>query len=216
MNKILVFALSILTLTGLLQAHENWVMVDNYYPDSGDTLTITLSGGHHFPENDVLISENLLYQPKVILPDNSTESLHFQADENRWTAQYIVKQPGVHLIRIDLKRPQMDRPLFYGEAIIIAGKSDNYSAYRQNLPLGILPGKALSSYTAGSTLSLKLLRDGKLASGTLSLIPAGGRENFLTVSPDAPAEFKMKSSGAYLATVSESGVTCSVTFAIKP
>jgi len=189
--------------------------VDNFYPQIGDTITITVSGGHHFPENGVLIAERLLHNPEIVAPDGSVNPLTLKAQNNCWKSHYVIRQSGVHSIRIALKKPQVDEPLFYGKALVIAGGKDDPEKYREDNPLDVILGTALSRYSPGDNLALKIFKNGQPVSGTLSLIPADEKENFLTVTPRRPAEFHLKNPGIYLANASESGVSCSVTFAIK-
>jgi len=215
-KKLVIFIITILTFATPIFAHENWITVDNFYPNPGDTITVTLSGGHHFPENDVLVKESLIYKPEVIFPDGSVETLSLTADKNRWIARLPISQSGVYLVKSALKRPQMDTPLFYGKAIVISGSKDNPEGYGTGAPVDIVPIHPVSSLSPGENLTLTLLKNHQADSGTITLMPEEGKNNYLTTTKNQPAEYKLRNSGSCLATVSSGGINCSVTFAIQP
>lgn len=198
-----------------LFAHEDWIDVSNYYPAAGDTITIYLSGGHHYPESETLLAERLIYRPEIVTPEGRTESLKFTAGKNRWKTSYVIKNAGVYIAKFALKKPQIDTPLFYGKAIIIAGGKDQQKNYSAQLPMEISPLTEISSATPGSTLKLHLLKNETPSSGTIILMPAGSKNYYLTNTSTQPAEYKIRSTGKYLVYTETSGTNCSVTFAIQ-
>jgi len=198
-----------------LFAHEDWIDVNNYYPAVGDTITIYLSGGHHYPESETLLAERLIYQPEIVTPAGRTESLKFTAEKNRWKTSYVIKKAGVYVAKFALKKPQMDSPLFYGKALIIAGNKDQTASYTANLPMEISPIISLSSIKPDETLKFHLQKNGEPKAGTVILMPSGGKNNYLSTTENQPAQFTGVQPGKYLVYTEQSGTNCSVTFAIQ-
>jgi len=213
MKKIVLILFALLINTTLF-AHEDWVDVSTYYPAVGDTISIYLSAGHHYPKSEIQLAERLIYEPQIITPDGSVEMLQFTPEKNRWETSYVIKNAGVYVAKFALKKPQIDVPLFYGKAIIIAGGEDRQEKYSAQLPLEISPLTEISATTSGSTLKLHLLKNGEPATGTIIVMPAGSKNYYLTNTSTQPAEYRVKSPGKYLVYTEKSGTNCSVTFAI--
>lgn len=214
MKKILGFLLVFLLSTTLF-AHEDWIDVSNYYPAVGDTISIYLAAGHHYPESEILLAERLIYQPEIITPNGTAVPLKFSAEKNQWKTTYIVKSPGVYVIKYALKKPPLTDPLFYGKALVIAGEKDQGKKYSTGSVMEISPTGEISDLAKGDTLAFQLLQDSKPVKGTILLMPAGGKDHYLSTTPDQPAKYTLEKPGKYLVYTEQGGTNCSVTFAIK-
>lgn len=100
MKKITIITVLYLGLVSLFctqaQAHFPWINVDNYSPDTGDSVLMTIGWGHHYPLGGFLKKDDL-ESMSIVDPDGRKEAvtslsnLEFRPESN-------FSKPGAYLI----------------------------------------------------------------------------------------------------------------------
>ncbi len=91
-------------------AHYLWVVVDNYNPKVGDTVTFRVGLGHgdEFPKSDILTSSEPFIE--VISPDGKTFTVEVKpnAETKEWVGKFVVEQQGTYVVsaRLYVQRRQ--------------------------------------------------------------------------------------------------------------
>ena len=108
MKRFVILGLAMI-LTGIFStpvyAHYLWVNVDNYSPNTGEEITISLGWGHHFPE-DGLLAADKLERMYLVSPDGKEIPLEIRPEgENGLVASVKVKleKPGTYLVVAEKK-----------------------------------------------------------------------------------------------------------------
>lgn len=92
-------ALTIVCLN-LASAHFLWVVVDNYKPRVGETVTFRIGLGHgdEFPKSDILISTEPFVE--IIKPDGQAFATSLSPSEatREWIGKFVAEQKGTYVI----------------------------------------------------------------------------------------------------------------------
>ena len=200
----------------IASAHEHWLDCDNYYPAVGARTKLRLCSGHAFPKSDLVLKQHVLYRTIVVKPEGETISYKtIEYDQHR-LAEADFDTAGVHIVMFELKKPQMEKPLYYAKSIIVVGgKNDKEQLYSITKGLEIVPGKTLTSLALEDELPLIVLYDGQRVNARISIIPEKGKSTTLTTTSERPAQFKISSSGRHLLTSCYKGKSCSLTFSVR-
>ena len=208
---------ALLAFPAVLFGHEHWITVDDFSPQQGASGRFYICSGHDFPRSQHLLGDRILHRARLVPPRGSDIPLSSlaAADGKLRTGDVRYGTQGVHLLCFELKKPQVDSPLFWAKAIVIVGETDDVSAYTAGKGLEVVPLAALSAARAGGEIPLAVFRDGKRVAATLNIIPEHGKSSILRTSEERPAQLKLKRAGRYLITCSHAGKACSLLISIS-
>lgn len=108
MRKFMILGFAIL-LMGIISsnayAHYLWVDVDNYSPEAGEEVTVSLGYGHHFPE-DGQIAADKLEKVYLISPDGKKLPLEIKPEGEKGLFAPVklkLEKPGTYLVVVEKK-----------------------------------------------------------------------------------------------------------------
>lgn len=199
----------------LTQAHEHWIDVDDFCPAANTPVNVNICSGHYFPKSSFALKENVLNSVELINSGGEITSIETTAKENNSTGTFALKSEGTAILHFTLKRKQAKDPSYEAKAILISKNGeDKPASYATGSGLELAPSQALTGLKKGDELPLFLLLDGKRVSGSIEIVPEGGKTSFLKTETDKAAMLRLSESGRYLATTSIKGRGCSLVFCI--
>ena len=197
-------------------AHEHWIDVDNFYPDTQTSACVRLCSGHYFPKSSFALNDKVLVGVTVHGPDGKAAGVTIAEEEKQRTGILVLASEGVHVVSFSLRRPRAREPSYEGKALLVVGnKGDDTSRYALGIGLELIPGKPVSELTPGDELPVSLRLNGEPLSGALSVSAEGGKTSSLRTEPDRPASLRLRKAGRYLVTASHGGRGCSLVFMVK-
>jgi len=211
MNKPII---ALLLFSGILLAHENWLMTDQFTPGPGETIPVYLCGGHYFPESGFAVKDKLIYKTYVIAPGGDTTAFETTVDGKRRRGEITLTEKGTYQVVAVLKRPQKKEPEYWTKAIIVAGTETEPVIYASGEGLEIVPETEISKVNIGDALPLRVLYNNRPVKGTLS-ISIDGKKNFSRkTGADGRTTLTIKRSGNYMLYVTRGSQGSSLTFHI--
>ena len=197
-------------------AHEHWIDVDNFYPDTGTSVCVRLCSGHYFPKSSFALKDKVLEGVTVRGPDGKAVAVTTAEEEKQRTGILALASKSVHVVSFSLRRPRAKEPSYEGKALLVVGsKEDDTSRYALETGLELIPEKPVSELTPGDELPVSLRLNGQPLSGSLSVSAEGGKTSSLRTEPDRPASIKLRKAGRYLVTASHEGRGCSLVFMVR-
>jgi len=192
-----------------VSAHDYWIRADRTFPDVGDEVVITIGGGHHFPESEVLIAGRMIIEKRI----NGNTFDPVEAD-NEWTTVWMVPSSGVFRASYRLKNPRRDDPFHESVTWIVAGAG---GAYPQGTGQGLelIPLAPGSSLRTNGTLVVETHWNGQAVETQIGLSRPGARTTYRNSAPGRPAVFRA-APGPVLLTVRHQGRTATLTLTILP
>ena len=175
---IILWSLVILLFASIVNAHDLWLNVSNYFPKPGETVIIELGWGHRFPTDEV-IKEGWLESIYVISPKGKKISLK-KLDPTHFS--FTPQIPGIYLVAAQIKsgfltkttegyKLQTKKGLKNiitcfrydkrAKAIIQVGKKNQGISQKVGHPLELIPLKAPAQLEEGDSLPLKAIFHGK-------------------------------------------------------
>ncbi len=208
------FIIALLSFTGLLFAHENWLMTDQFITAPGETVTVYLCGGHYFPESGFAVKDKLVYKTYFIAPGGDTTAFKTTVDGRRRRGEITIAEKGTYQVVAVLKRPQKKEPEYWTKAVIVSGGKTEPVNYASGKGLEIVPETGISKLNPGDSLPLRILYNNTPVKGTVS-VSIDGKKNFTRKTDgDGRTILTIKRSGTYMLYVTRGAQGSSLTFYI--
>ncbi|HSG28104.1 MAG TPA: DUF4198 domain-containing protein [Candidatus Krumholzibacterium sp.] len=199
--------------TGGAAAHEHWLELSSFYPETGATVKVEVCSGHDYPGSIFAVKDGITGPLTATGPGGTSSSTGTVASGKSRTASVETAQDGVWLMNLELKRPGMEFPAYEIKAILVTGSGpDDPASYALGKGLEIVPLGAISQAVKGEEIGFKVLLDGEPVGSELTVIPEKGRTAWYKTAPGEPASVPMGDRGRYLITTSVSGRGCSLVF----
>jgi len=136
----------------LASSHFLWVVVDNYKPKVGETVTFRIGLGHgdEFPKSDILVSAQQFVE--IVKPNGQTFTVELSPDEatKKWVGKFVAEQKGTYIIHAWLyaRRRQAQQPQETPQ------KRAEQEEWKQLIkPLTVKEGEGFSVYPIGAISS---------------------------------------------------------------
>ncbi len=202
---------SVLTAASPARSHEHWLDVGGPLAAVGDTVSVTLSSGHYFPDAVMAIKGKVLQPVEILSPDGEVRTIEFVSQEKMRMGSVVIESEGLHVLRFTLKRPRAKEPSYEGKTFLIAGDGgDDPEAYVLGHGLEIVPSGPLSGIAVGGEFSVTVLLDGTRVSAELQVMPEEGKTSYLRAAEDEPAVVRASKIGRLLIVASFDGRGCSL------
>ncbi|NQT92353.1 MAG: DUF4198 domain-containing protein [Lentisphaerae bacterium] len=197
-------------------AHEHWIDVDNFYPNTETSACVRVCSGHYFPKSSFALKDKVLEGVTVRDPDGKAAGVTTAKEEKQRTGILALASEGVHVVSFSLRRPRAREPSYEGKTLLVVGnKGDDTSRYALGIGLELIPEKPVSELTPGDELPVSLRLNGEPLSGTLSVSAEGGKTYSLQTEPGRPASLRLRKAGRYLVTASHVGRGCSLVLMVR-
>ncbi len=201
-----------LLLGGLLPAHENWLMPEQFSAAPGQTVTVRLCGGHYFPESSFAVKDKLVYQTVVISPAGDTTAFSTTALKKYRRGEITLPEEGLYQVLAILKRPQKKEPEYWMKTVVQAGTGNQSLAFSAGNGLEIIPGRSLGTLRVGDELPVQVLYHQAPVQGSLS-ISIDGRKNYTVKTGETGrTTLHIKRAGRYLLFLTRGSQGSSLTF----
>jgi len=217
--------------SGLVEAHDLWLNVDNHYPEVGGKTNVKVVFGHNFPYYDILITRDRLTEFSYLCPDGKkreiTKSLEDRRGERKGAlvGEVSLTQKGTYVVAASrkIKGDKEHVPSEkYGKSIITLGKGTENVSQPFGHRIEIVPLKNPSEVKAGESLPVKILFENKALSTYIYATYAGYYSEdepfpvFTKSNEKGVAYVKISKPGIWMVVCNHKvGFSASLTFEIK-
>ena len=198
-------------------AHEHWFVLDDFYPEEGDTTDFSICTGHRFPSSSMALKDNVIDLSYRIRPGyGMTEPLESVIKEKSREGVFIPQGPGVHIMVFVLKRPKAEEPSFEAKAIAVVGNGrDDHESYIIGRGLEIVLPVPVSGLKKGDEVEVSMILDGKPVEGEIVFTASSGKSIYRRAGIGDPAIVPVVDSGICMICGSYGGRECSLVFSVR-
>ena len=215
MRKILPIFIYIFFSTSIIFSHELWMFTDNFHPNEGKQIKLSICSGHYFPKSNFKIKKSLI---KDVFIKNSEKrsDIIIKSEGKHWESSFSIKNGSTHLAVFTLVKKGKTEPFFWGRALIEPlNPTRKKSEYITGEGLEIILLNNISQLKENDTLELKALFNGEPVKFNGKISVNGGKNIFLSSDNTEPVKLNKIKKGIYLITTSFKGKGCSLTFEIR-
>ncbi|MFH1672205.1 MAG: DUF4198 domain-containing protein [Pseudomonadota bacterium] len=160
--------------SGLVEAHDLWLNIDNHYPEAGGKTNAKVVFGHNFPYYDILISNEDLSEFCYLSPAGKKINITKTWEEIKGESygrpagarggSITLGQKGTYIVAASRKRKGDKEHVAsekYAKSIITVGEGSENISQTFGHRIEIVPLKNPSEVKAGESFSVKILFEGK-------------------------------------------------------
>ncbi len=160
MKRLVVIATCYLTMIGgfssCAYAHFPWINADNYSPEPGDSIYITIGWGHRYPLGRLLMKDNL-DSLVLINPDGKEEAL-FPVSDQAFCPETNFSAPGLYIVSAKRKTGFWTKTTEGGKRQSKEGLSNVIKCFRSHMNakalINVGKGKRLMKNRVGHALEI--------------------------------------------------------------
>lgn len=198
------------------KAHDLWIDAEDMFTAPGSQLTVHICGGHHFPECDFAVKEQMIGGLYLRSPDGPAVLVETTAADKMRTGSVRIDTAAVHLLTLSLFRGKLEEPVYEMKTLIIPpGCEDDPALYESGEGFEIVPAAPVTGTGKEDELPLCLMLDGERIEGEIVVFPEHGRASYLKTDAEEAAVLSIGGTGRYLAVASVDGRQCSLVLMIR-
>lgn len=197
-------------------SHEQWIEADRMFVASGQTLRVTIGGGHAYPHSEFAVKPDVLRAVEFRCGAGAPAAVAVQRGETSWQGEMVVEGEGPMQLCAVFQRPRATAPDFEARALILRRPgADDPARYRTGVGLEVVPERAVSAVRPGEELGFRVWLDGVPVTASIEVMPADGKPMYLKSTDQAPGMFRVARAGRYLAVARHEGRSCSLAFEVQ-
>ena len=214
---LLILFLTAAAVPGGAAAHEHWFVLDDFYPEEGDTIGFSICTGHSFPASSMALKDDVIDLSCRIQPGyDEIEPLESVINKKSREGVFITGDPGVHIVIFVLKRPKAEEPSFEAKAIAVVGNGrDDHESYLIGRGLEIVLSAPVSGLKKGDEVEVSMILDGEPVEGEIVFTAKNGKSIYRRAGIGDPAIVPVTGSGICMICGSYGGRGCSLVFSVR-
>ena len=208
--------LGILSLVLCLQAHESWLLADQYRIQPGDTLTVFTGNGHYFPASVTALAQRLIAKEYIILPGGEMELCASSPAGKARKTRLSISTPGLAVVVTELSRKPGGPTQHWLRSCVEVGEGVNATYRPQKKGLEIVPLQRPADWQSGNSLHFRLLDDGQPLRSQVFVSFNGNRSTYVTPAENGRFQIDASIPGTLLMVALDGPRSCSLTLELKP